>query len=198
MKRTTRIARLNRLCQTGEAREIRIRAGVSLALVAEEAGTPYAGTVSRWENGKRAPKGDAALRYLEVLDELAGVAAPDPMPRAAAHVSISRAFLMIFFVMAAVMGRFFTMREASEELGGTPSAETLYRLVADHHVIYADFEDGPESTVERLRALGVTSDQISARLTYLNPGGRFDELAQAVIEQAIAARGLRLWPSWTE
>jgi transcriptional regulator with XRE-family HTH domain len=75
VKKTTRIARLNRLCQTGEAREIRIRAGVSLALVAEDAGTPYPGNVSRWENAKRLPKGEAALRYLEVLDELAGVAA---------------------------------------------------------------------------------------------------------------------------
>jgi hypothetical protein len=68
-------------------------------------------------------------------------------------------------------------------------AVVAQELVADHHVIYADFEDGPESTVERLRALGVTSDQISAGLTYLNPGGRFDQLAQAVIEQAIAAKG---------
>jgi transcriptional regulator with XRE-family HTH domain len=96
MSKTTRIARLNRLCQTGEARDIRIRAGVSLAMVAEEAGTPYAGTVSRWENGKRAPKGEAALRYLTVLDELAGVAAPpDPMPRPAGHIPISQAFLMV-------------------------------------------------------------------------------------------------------
>jgi len=135
VKKTTKLARLNRLCRSGEAREIRIRAGVSLAMVAEESGTPYAGNVSRWENAKRLPKGEAALRYLEVLDELAGVAAsPDPMPRAAAHVSISQAFLMIFFVMAAVMGRFFTMPEASDELGGTPSAKTLYRLAREGHL----------------------------------------------------------------
>ena len=62
-------------------------------------------------------------------------------------------------------------------------------LAADHHVIYADFEDGPESTVERLRALGVPAERIAARLTYLNPGGKFDELAEAVVQEAITLRG---------
>ena len=50
-------------------------------------------------------------------------------------------------------------------------------------------EDGPETAVERLRALGVPADRIAAKFTYLNPGGRFDELAQAVILEAIAAKG---------
>jgi excisionase family DNA binding protein len=32
------------------------------------------------------------------------------------------------------MARFLTMREASEQLGGVPSAATLYRLAADGHL----------------------------------------------------------------
>lgn len=68
-------------------------------------------------------------------------------------------------------------------------AVVAQELMVGHHVIYADFEDGPESAVERLRALGVGTDAIAVGLTYLNPGGRFDELAQAVIEEAIRRRG---------
>ena len=68
-------------------------------------------------------------------------------------------------------------------IGETESCKTwvaqavvAQELKAGHHVIYADFEDGPESAVERLRALGVKPDEIAENLTYLNPGGRFDEL----------------------
>jgi len=82
-------------------------------------------------------------------------------------------------------------------IGETESGKTwvamnivAQELNAGHHVIYADFEDGPESAVERLRALGVSVEAIADHLTYLNPGGRFDELAQAVIEEAIARRGV--------
>jgi excisionase family DNA binding protein len=32
------------------------------------------------------------------------------------------------------MARFLTMRQASEQLGGVPSAATLYRLAADGHL----------------------------------------------------------------
>jgi hypothetical protein len=80
--------------------------------------------------------------------------------------------------------------------GETESCKTLItqaivaqELEADHHVIYGDFEDGPESMVERLRALGVSAERIGSRLTYLNPGGCFDELAQAVVQEAIEKRG---------
>jgi hypothetical protein len=80
--------------------------------------------------------------------------------------------------------------------GETETCKTLIteKVVAqeldlDHHVIYGDFEDGPESMVERLRALGISAERIANRLTYLNPGGRFDELAQAVVQEAISLRG---------
>ena len=68
-------------------------------------------------------------------------------------------------------------------------AAVAQELQAEHHVIYVDFEDCAESAVERLRALGVTPDRIGRLFTYLNPGGRFDELAQAVVLEAIAAMG---------
>lgn len=32
------------------------------------------------------------------------------------------------------MARFLTMRQASEQLGGVPSAETLYRLAREGHL----------------------------------------------------------------
>jgi hypothetical protein len=66
---------------------------------------------------------------------------------------------------------------------------TAQELKAGHHVIYADCEDGPETLIERLRALGVTTDQIRAHLTYINPNGPLDDLAQAVVEEAITLRG---------
>ena len=58
-----------------------------------------------------------------------------------------------------------------------------------HHVIYVDFEDTPESAVERLRALGATADQVASLLTYVQPEGTFDDLARAVIEEAISRKG---------
>jgi hypothetical protein len=81
-------------------------------------------------------------------------------------------------------------------IGETESGKTwvamaivAQELNAGRHVIYADFEDGPESAVERLRSLGVGVEAIADHLTYLNPGGRFDELAQAVVAEAIELRG---------
>jgi len=80
--------------------------------------------------------------------------------------------------------------------GETESCKTLIaqmvvaqELGLGHHVVYGDFEDGPESMVERLRALGVDEEHIASRLTYLNPSGTFDELAQAVLQEAIEERG---------
>jgi hypothetical protein len=81
-------------------------------------------------------------------------------------------------------------------MGETESGKTWWALMATkqelaagHHVIYCDFEDGPESVVERLRALGATVEQISTHLTYVNPAGHFDELAKEAMEVAIAHKG---------
>lgn len=62
-------------------------------------------------------------------------------------------------------------------------------LKAGHHVVYLDYEDGPETAVERLRALGVSGAEIVEHFTYINPTGRFNELAEAVLQQAIDQRG---------
>ena len=57
---------------TGTAKSIRLAAGVSLPEVARDVGVSHS-TVHRWENNLNVPKGDPALRYAEVLDELSGV-----------------------------------------------------------------------------------------------------------------------------
>lgn len=67
------LARLRTMCVDGTAREIRLRADVSLAEIADAIGsTPV--TVSRWERGMHSPRGEAAARYLELLTELDGAA----------------------------------------------------------------------------------------------------------------------------
>jgi hypothetical protein len=66
---------------------------------------------------------------------------------------------------------------------------TKQELAEGHHVIYIDFEDTPETAVERLRALGATEEQIDANLSYLQPDGRFDDLAKMVVEDKIEVRG---------
>ncbi len=62
-------------------------------------------------------------------------------------------------------------------------------LAAGHHVIYLDFEDTPETAVERLRALGTTVEQIGSLFTYMQPEGPFDDLAKIMVDEAIAKRG---------
>jgi len=62
-------------------------------------------------------------------------------------------------------------------------------LAAGHHVVYIDFEDTPETAVERLRSLGATVEQIESMFTYMQPEGPFDELAQIMVEETIAKRG---------
>jgi DNA-binding transcriptional regulator YiaG len=72
---TAALVRVRDLAQRGQARRIRLRAGLSLAEVADPVGvTPAA--VYRWEVGDRRPRGEAALRYLALLDELTGTKEP--------------------------------------------------------------------------------------------------------------------------
>ena len=65
-----RVAKVRRQCATGEAREIRIKTGASLAEVGAAIGTGKS-TIFRWENGQRTPTGDRAIAYSELLDALA-------------------------------------------------------------------------------------------------------------------------------
>lgn len=57
---------------TGAAKSIRLAAGVSLPEVARDVGVSHS-TIYRWENDLNEPKGDPALRYIDVLDELSGM-----------------------------------------------------------------------------------------------------------------------------
>jgi transcriptional regulator with XRE-family HTH domain len=59
-----------RAAQSGQARRIRIAAGLSLADLAAALGVSRA-ALSRWETGHRIPRGEAAQRYAGLLDALA-------------------------------------------------------------------------------------------------------------------------------
>jgi DNA-binding transcriptional regulator YiaG len=63
------LALVRAMTESGEAREIRQRARVSLTEMSDAVGVAPA-TVARWEVGDRRPRGDAALRYLGVLQSL--------------------------------------------------------------------------------------------------------------------------------
>lgn len=69
--RTSDLARLRDMCRNGEARTVRLSAGVSLSELAHDIddGLPPT-TVHRWETGQRMPRGDHAMRYLRVLRSL--------------------------------------------------------------------------------------------------------------------------------
>lgn len=58
-------------CTNGEARRIRERHLLSVNEVAHAVGAAPS-TLSRWERGQRAPKGEAARRYARFLSILAG------------------------------------------------------------------------------------------------------------------------------
>jgi DNA-binding transcriptional regulator YiaG len=68
---TPHLVRIRDLCQSGEARRIRIAAGVSQTEIADDIGDVTPAAVHRWETGGRRPHGKPALRYLELLDILA-------------------------------------------------------------------------------------------------------------------------------
>ncbi len=68
--RLVRLARIRTLARSGGARAIRMAAGISAAELAAAVDVDRA-TVSRWERGVQVPTGDAAMRWLEVLDRLA-------------------------------------------------------------------------------------------------------------------------------
>ena len=57
------------MAESGAARAIREAAGLSLTEAADSAGV-HRITVHRWEKGTRRPRGDAALRYLALLENL--------------------------------------------------------------------------------------------------------------------------------
>jgi len=69
-KTVVQLAAVREWVRTGRCRQIREHANVSQGEVARAVGVEPA-TVCRWEAGQRMPQGDAAIRYLEVLEALA-------------------------------------------------------------------------------------------------------------------------------
>lgn len=69
-----KLATVRALAASGGARAIRQQAGLSLSEVAAACGVDQS-TVHRWESAKRAPRGEAALRYASLLDALKQVCA---------------------------------------------------------------------------------------------------------------------------
>lgn len=63
------LARIRELCMSGEARTTRLAARVSLSEMGADAGVSTA-TIHRWETGQRLPRGEAAVRYGQLLRRL--------------------------------------------------------------------------------------------------------------------------------
>jgi len=63
------LTKVRNQARSGQARAIRLRAGLSLDEIGRVVGRS-APCVSRWEMGLRKPRGEAALRYGALLDAL--------------------------------------------------------------------------------------------------------------------------------
>jgi len=70
MQPLLRLADVRELAESGEARRLRLRAGLSLGEVARELRVAVP-TILRWETGERRPRGKAALWYAQLLEQLA-------------------------------------------------------------------------------------------------------------------------------
>ena len=74
MSNSERLMRARTLAMNGEGRRIRVSVGVSLREIATDV-KAHPSTIARWETGETKPRGQAALRWLAVLEELRGKAA---------------------------------------------------------------------------------------------------------------------------
>ena len=73
------LADVRSACASGAARALRLSAGLSLGEVAREIDVAVP-TVFRWERNERRPRGEAALRYGELLAALAARQRPRRQP----------------------------------------------------------------------------------------------------------------------
>lgn len=64
------IVRARRLLESGDGRDLRLRAGLSLDQVAAEVGVSGP-AVYAWESGSYAPRGEHAVRYARLIERLA-------------------------------------------------------------------------------------------------------------------------------
>lgn len=67
-----------RRAEDGSGRRIRETAKLSLRLIAQNIRVSEA-TVCRWEKGERRPRGDAAIRWAQLLDRLDRANAKSPV-----------------------------------------------------------------------------------------------------------------------
>lgn len=74
-----RLSALRHLTESGQARELRHLAQLSLPEVAAACGVSHV-CISRWERGERRPRGPGALRYSALLDALAKAQAARTTP----------------------------------------------------------------------------------------------------------------------
>jgi DNA-binding transcriptional regulator YiaG len=65
------LSKARALARSGAARSVRLAAGLSLSEMARPVEVSPT-TIFRWENGERVPRGEPALRYLELLERLMG------------------------------------------------------------------------------------------------------------------------------
>ena len=65
-----KVSRARRLCMDGQGRRLRVAAQVSVRELAQAVGVNPA-TVCRWETGESAPRPDAAVRWVDALQQLA-------------------------------------------------------------------------------------------------------------------------------
>ncbi|PZS15535.1 MAG: hypothetical protein DLM57_12520 [Pseudonocardiales bacterium] len=70
------LARAVRMAASGDARHVREASGVALAPMSRATGVSTA-TLSRWERGLCRPSGAAAVRWVELLDQLRETGARD-------------------------------------------------------------------------------------------------------------------------
>jgi DNA-binding XRE family transcriptional regulator len=120
-----KLTRVRKLFESGAARAIRESAGLSYTEAAASADVDRV-TIHRWEKGQRRPHGDAAIRYLALLDELAGVGS-------------LLALLVLTFASIFVADRWYT---PSEVWRGSHSARAQ---------VYEDLENGRLKGIRRGR-----------------------------------------------
>lgn len=64
-----RLVQLRAAISSGETRQVRVAARLSISEMAAACGVDQS-TLWRWEQGKRLPRGELAIRYADVLEAL--------------------------------------------------------------------------------------------------------------------------------
>lgn len=64
-----RLVRLRAAISSGETRQVRVAARLSISEMAAACGVDQS-TLWRWEQGKRLPRGELATRYADVLEAI--------------------------------------------------------------------------------------------------------------------------------